>query len=477
MKPLFVSFRTPGGYYIYDGNRNSILKFEKEEFETLLQDLRAGAYETSNIVKKYQKKGFLLPGNIKKIKHPETDFLEFRIRNCMEKVTLQLTQNCNMRCDYCAYSGSYYNRTHNNKRMSLDTAKKAIDFLQSHSKDRKSVNVAFYGGEPLLEKELLKESVAYAKKRLSHKKLSFTVTTNGTLLDDDIIEFFIENNFWVMISLDGPKEIHDANRKLINGNGSFDLIMKNVKHVQEKYPEYFKNIHFNVVLNPGDSLKCTSDFFNAQDVIASEYVNKSLLADNYAKDSKKYDESYFIDSSYERFKLFLYLLKKINKRNVSKLFIQDFSKIKQCFDYLVPIHQLPETYHPGGPCIPGVRRGFVTVDGKILPCERVSEESDMMVIGHIESGIDIEKANRILNIGEISKDECIQCWCFLHCTMCAAMADDTYYFSKEKKLNKCLSVKNSVIETMKDVCFLLEQGFDMERGFSMDNYNYSLDIS
>jgi uncharacterized protein len=468
MKPVFVPFNTPGGYYIYDGNRNAIIKIEEDDYQALTEAKKGGDFD-NGIVKKYQEKGFLMPSTLKNINHPETGVLEFHIKNCMEKITLQLTQECNMRCNYCTYSGNYENRGHNRKKMTLDTAKKGIDFLLEHSRDRQTVNIGFYGGEPLLEKALLKECVEYAESRFAQKKLTFTITTNGTLLDDEIVEYFIAHDFSVMISLDGPREIHDRNRKMANGKGSFDRIMENVKRVQEKYPEFFTKISFNVVLNPENDFQCITDFFSARDVLNSEHVTMNSLADNYAKNLPEYDEKYFSDSAYEQFKLYLWLLKKISKKNVSKLFIQDFSRIKQSYDFLVPIATLPETCHPAGPCLPGVKRPLITVDGKILPCERVNEESEVMALGDVDQGISLEKAKKILNVGQISANECKTCWCFLHCRMCGAAADDNHCFSKEKKLRNCVNVKLAVLEKMKNICFLMEHGFDLEHDFPVEN--------
>lgn len=472
MRPIFVTFRTPKKFYLYDRNRNSILEVLKEDFESLNHMNSNENFEST--LKRYQDNGFLVTDDLRNIIHPESDLLEYRINNCMHQLTLQLTQDCNLRCSYCAYSGNYNQRDHNKKRMTLETAKRAIDFLLEHSKDQSNVNIAFYGGEPLLEKKLLKESVKYAEERFDQKKISFSTTTNGTLLNDEIVEFFIEHDISVMVSLDGPRDIHDLSRKFANGQGTFDVIMENINRIREKYPEFFNKINFNIVLNPKNNLKCTDDFFNAQDVIQSEYVNRSFLAENYAKEQPMYDELFFAESSYEKFKLYLWLLGKISKKNVSKLFIQDFGKIKQAYDFMIPIPNLPQNYHPSGPCLPGVRRPFVTVDGNILPCERVSETSEIMNIGDIYDGIDLEKANNILNIGKVSEDECKQCWCLLQCTACAAIADDNIQLSKEKKMHKCHDIKISAIELMKTLCFLKEHNFDMEQSFSTENYKITM---
>jgi organic radical activating enzyme len=109
---------------------------------------------------------------------------------------LQVTQQCNLRCQYCAYSGAYYNRTHNSARMSFETAKRAIDFLLARSHESDHVHVGFYGGEPLLEFDLIKRCVDYVKKSVEGRSITFGITTNATLLNDEkILEDRLHGDF------------------------------------------------------------------------------------------------------------------------------------------------------------------------------------------------------------------------------------------------------------------------------------------
>ncbi len=144
-------------------------------------------------------------------------------------ITLQVTQNCNLHCSYCAYSGNYENRSHKALNMDIETAKKGIDYLIEHSPDNEIVDIGFYGGEPLLTFNLIKECVAYAEKKAEGKNMMFNLTTNGTLIKPEMIDFFEKHNVSITISIDGPREIHDLNRKFAHsGTGSFDIMMKNL---------------------------------------------------------------------------------------------------------------------------------------------------------------------------------------------------------------------------------------------------------
>ncbi|MDL0414458.1 4Fe-4S cluster-binding domain-containing protein, partial [Clostridioides difficile] len=108
--------------------------------------------------------------------HPETKYIKYHIENNLSSIILQVTQNCNLRCDYCIYSGSYSNRVHTNKRMNIDVAKRSIDYLIKNSSQLNEVSVGFYGGEPLLEFDLIKQIVEYVKVVGEGKEIYFNLT-------------------------------------------------------------------------------------------------------------------------------------------------------------------------------------------------------------------------------------------------------------------------------------------------------------
>jgi len=140
--------------------------------------------------------------------------------NMME---LFLTEACNLRCDYCfvATKRAY-------RRMSWEVAKRAIDFLMKESKEEKEVEILFFGGEPLLAFPLMRKVAEYAVQKADSlgKKVSFTCTTNATLLTEEHLRFAQQYGFLYLLSIDGVKEVHDKYRVKANGQGSFDDIMK-----------------------------------------------------------------------------------------------------------------------------------------------------------------------------------------------------------------------------------------------------------
>ncbi len=148
----------------------------------------------------------------------------------VKALCLHICHDCNLRCRYCfADEGAYHAKR---EFMSLETAKRAIDFLIEQSGSRRILETDFFGGEPLMNFDVVKQTVRYAKEQAAKrgKKFLFTLTTNGLLLKDDVAEFLNREMENVVLSLDGRKEVHDAVRKTANGKGSFDLVIENLKN-------------------------------------------------------------------------------------------------------------------------------------------------------------------------------------------------------------------------------------------------------
>ena len=147
----------------------------------------------------------------------------------IKALCIHICHDCNFRCRYCfADEGAYHSAR---EFMSEETAKAAVDFLIANSGKRKVLEMDFFGGEPLMNLPVLKKTVYYAKEQAAKvgKKFLFTTTTNALLLNDETIKFFNEEMENVVLSLDGRKEVHDAIRKTVNGKGSFDYVIGNIK--------------------------------------------------------------------------------------------------------------------------------------------------------------------------------------------------------------------------------------------------------
>ena len=141
-----------------------------------------------------------------------------------------------------------------------------------------------------------------------------------------------------------------------------------------------------------------------------------------------------------------------NNDNLRKMFVS--KRHKQL--------ELNDKEHHGGPCIPGSQRLFVDVDGNLYPCERVSEESEVMRIGSLDEGFDYNKIYDILNFGKLTEENCKNCWAFRYCSLCAAYADDLDTLSANKKMKNCNNVRSILENQLKDYCMLNEFGYEFE---------------
>lgn len=461
--PFIHLLETPYGKYIYDLNKSSVIKVPDAVYAFLKDMNDEPDEEVREYVENLKLQGYLKEKRVKISEHPVTEYYHSFVMHNLGQLTLQVTQRCNLKCEYCAYSGNYFNREHTNKVMSFETAKKAIDYFISHSRDASFFGISFYGGEPLLEFELIKKCVAYADSRAEGRKVSYNFTTNGTLLTEEKYEFLVKHDFAILVSLDGPQEVHDRHRVFAGSTiGSFERMFENLKNLKEKYPRYYaEKISFNTVLDPSHPIKEICDFSMKNEMVNQSRVLSTVISDVQAKEKPQYSEQFLEEYEYEKFKAFLWKLGRLEITDISPLIQQHFSGMKQaatCFERLEQ-DELPDKGHRGGPCIPGVRKLFVNVEGKLFPCERVTEASEVSCIGYIDNGIDEEKALQLLNIERLTSENCRNCWAYALCPTCFTQADDGGKLSKEKQLMECRINRAQVEGEIKDYLVLRELGY------------------
>ena len=165
----------------------------------------------------------------------ENRAFDFKNRHTeLKALCLHVAHTCNLNCSYCfAAQGKYHGER---ALMSFETGKRALDFLVENSGTRKNLEVDFFGGEPLMNFDVVKRLVAYARsiEQEKNKHFRFTLTTNGVLLDDEVTEFANRECHNVVLSLDGRKEVHDRLRKTVNGAGSYDVIVPKFQEFVKK---------------------------------------------------------------------------------------------------------------------------------------------------------------------------------------------------------------------------------------------------
>lgn len=464
-------FETSIGKYVYDVNRNSILKVPSEEYNYLKEN-KSYFENASPYIKNMIDNGFLKSNKVEVTKHPDTDFLGYYIHNHLNTLLLQVTQNCNLRCDYCIYSGNYKTRTHSNVKMTSSIAKGGIDYLIEHSQDNDFLFVGFYGGEPLLEYPLIKECIEYTLESVPNKQIHFSITTNGTLLTQKIIDQLVSYNIFLLISIDGPEHIHDESRRFAsNNNGSFNTITNNLRYIKDTYPEFYKNnINFNIVVHE-NGFQEVDQFITSDPLFVDSIVLTNFISDNYTDKKYSISENSLIDYRYKRFLLYLQKTGFLKTYTPSKLLTQSFYKNTHIEDYLDNRICLPKSFHRGGSCIPGLHKLFLTANGDFYPCERVNESSNATKIGTLNKGLDLNKIKNLTNLESYTSEDCHNCWAYSFCEICLSGIENDENIDSNTIKKRCVTTKNNVLETFKDYCVLKELGYGFEKDIIRDNYN------
>lgn len=467
-------------YYFYDINTNAIVKVPVDVYNYLQALLKCSENDKAQLEELYNNlsdklkagieyitsQGMLLGKNRDmKIRHIESDVLEDLYKNNLSAITLQVTQNCNLRCKYCVYSGSYVNRTHNNKRMSWETAKKAIDFFYAHSTNNNYLTFGFYGGEPLLEFELIKKIVSYVKDLFKGKGKLFTITTNATLLTEEKIKFLAENNFNLVISLDGPANVQNKNRIFADEHkGTFKTVMNNLEKIKDIDSDYFKKVSFNAVIDLNQDVSCSNQFFLSYDLIKGLNVSGNYISNNNRTEKMDINPRYYIDAQYEIFKVFIYYCTDIFHNYKPTLFDSAVKSLKTTMlDRFITSKGVLKEGSPGGQCLPGIQRFFINAYGKMYPCERVNEKSEALSIGDLDNGFDIDKAKKILNVAKVTEDECKNCWCFKICSQCVAIAEKDGQISKDTRLSNCYDTRDAAENQVKNYITLRKYNCNFEK--------------
>ncbi|MCK9479662.1 MAG: thioether cross-link-forming SCIFF peptide maturase [Firmicutes bacterium] len=334
-------------------------------------------------------------------------------KTVVKALCLHVSHDCNMRCGYCfAGTGNF-----SGERcvMSAQTGKKAIDFVIEKSASRKNIELDFFGGEPLMNFDVVKELVYYAKEQEKKydKNFRLTITTNGVLLDEEKLNFINEHMYNLVLSIDGRKSVNDKMRKLVNGNGSYDVIMPKLKAAanSRNQDNYYvrgtftrNNLDFcNDVLHLAD---CGFEQISIEPVVGGENEPYSI---------KKEDLPY-IFGQYER------LAKEyVSRRADGRWF--------NFFHFMVDLEQGPCVIKRISGCGAGCEYLAVTPEGDIYPCHQFVGNKDFLMGNVYNNDFDGKSAQSFAKANIYTKEKCKGCWAKFYCSGgCHANA---YSFGKD----------------------------------------------
>ena len=311
----------------------------------------------------------------------------------LRMMVLEVTDGCNLACEYCGYGKLYNNYDkRSGKKIDFNTIKVMIDYLYKlwisplNVSYNNTITIEFYGGEPLLSFDIIKKTISYIESlKIDSVNFQYNMTTNAMLLDK-CMDFLAEKNFSLLLSLDGNK-LNNSYRVTKNGRESFDKIIKNIKHLQQKYPSYFEEkVNFNSVLHNKNNEEEVISFIRNE---FGKVPRVAALNPNGIEESK-------IEEFYRLFRNrdFIDIEKDDNSIDTELLDNStDFTLLSSFFDAFLSnsfnsyaelfSNESEKEYIPTGTCHPFSRKIFLTVNGKILPCERIGQNEPL---GHIRDG-------------------------------------------------------------------------------------------
>lgn len=360
--------------------------------------------------------------------------LKYGLRNML----LNVTEDCNFRCKYCAFSGNYEDRrSHSNKYMKFKTAKKAIDYYLSLIVDGMKYNplrkptIGFYGGEPLLNFELIKKCVNYIEQNYDFNHVDYTISTNGSLLTKSTAKWLMEHQFTIYVSLDGPEDEHDRCRVYKDGTGTFKDVMKNISMIMDLN---YKKIFIMSVYDIKSDLFKIEKFFNdikiplsiigeVDNGVRNSYYNQFTEEDylNFNNQLKR-AENYYLEN-----------IEYCNKQNSP--FTHLFGGIIRsdlCDANSLGLSDPFITYT--ATCFPGYKI-FVDTGGVFYICERVAS---FFPIGNVEEGLNYQRIVEIMREYFEHMDKCVDCKMKTRCKRCFRDFETDIGFKLSSKVCECI---------------------------------------
>ncbi|WP_347995007.1 thioether cross-link-forming SCIFF peptide maturase [uncultured Eubacterium sp.] len=339
------------------------------------------------------------------IYEPFVEKFKEKRQTVVKALCLHIAHDCNLACKYCfAEEGEYHGRR---ALMSFEVGKKALDFLVANSGNRVNLEVDFFGGEPLMNWDVVKQLVAYGRslEKPNNKKFRFTLTTNGVLLNDEVMEFVNKEMSNVVLSLDGRKEVNDRMRPFRTGKGSYDLIVPKFQKLAESRNQtnyYIRGTFTRNNLDFSEDVKHFADLgfkqMSIEPVVGPEEDPYSIREQDLPQIMEEYD------------KLALEYIDRYKKGNGFNF-----------FHFMIDLTQGPCVYKRLSGCGSGTEYLAVTPWGDFYPCHQFVGNEDFLM-GNVDEGITKpEIVKEFGNCNVYSKEKCKNCFAKFYCSGgCAA---------------------------------------------------------
>ena len=323
----------------------------------------------------------------------------------VKALCLHIAHDCNLACQYCfAEEGEYHGKR---ELMSYEVGKKALDFLVANSGNRRNLEVDFFGGEPLMNFQVVKDLVAYGRslEKEHDKNFRFTLTTNGVLLDDDIMEFANKEMGNVVLSIDGRKEVHDRMRPFRKGAGSYDLIVP-------KFQKFAESRHQDKYYVRGtfthNNLDFSKDVLHLADLGFKQISVEPVVAQDTDSYAIREEDLPQLMEEYEKL-----ALEMVRRQGTE----EDFN----FFHFMIDLE--------GGPCVAkrlsgcgsGTEYLAVTPTGDLYPCHQFVGNTDFLM-GNVDDGVvNTELRDEFKSCNVYAKEKCRECFARFYCSGgCAA---------------------------------------------------------
>ncbi len=333
------------------------------------------------------------------------DYATKMVSGPVKAMCLHIAHDCNLRCKYCfASTGEYGGKR---ALMSAEVGKKAIDYLLKYSYGRKNLELDFFGGEPTMNFDAVKEVVAYARSKEKEygKNFRFTITTNGVLLDDDKIDFINREMYNCVLSLDGRKEINDAIRPTANGKGSYDLIVPKYQKLVEarrKCPDN-RNQYYVRGTFTKKNLDFTQDVLHLFDLGFDQVSVEPVVSPEYKDYAITEEDLPRIFQEYETLANTVLQLKKEGKKF-------------NFFHFMIDLDQGPCAIKRLRGCGCGNEYVAVTPEGDVYPCHQFVGMEDWKTGSVLDQSLDMDKKDYFAKTNVYTKEDCKNCWAKFYCS-------------------------------------------------------------